>query len=114
MRTSATTPRWFTTQKWWSRETGGLSADEIADLNDIETMEALEFYSRETTPLLLQKSKRDEHEKWDLAQEAWTEYMALPNETKSIISFGRFCQNNRWSHQNKPRLDAETEQSCAK
>jgi hypothetical protein len=53
------TPRWFKTGKWWSRETGGLTDDFIAEMTDDEVLEAIEFYGKPDSPLMLPSSNRD-------------------------------------------------------
>jgi hypothetical protein len=56
------TPRWFKTGKWWSRETGGLDADFVATLTNDELTEAMEFYGTTELPIVLPKSHRQEIE----------------------------------------------------
>lgn len=53
------TPRWFESGKWWSRETGGLDPDFIAEMTIPEISEAIEFYGTTNEPLMLPKSNRD-------------------------------------------------------
>jgi hypothetical protein len=54
-----TTPRFFKTGRYWSRETGGFSEDEISTLTTNEIVEALEFYSRSDVKFLNTKEKHD-------------------------------------------------------
>ena len=54
------TPRWFKTGKWWSRETGGLDADFVAEMTAEEIQEAVDFYGSTELPLMLPKSHRAE------------------------------------------------------
>ena len=54
------TPRWFKTGKWWSRETGGLDADFVAEMTADEIQEAVDFYGSTELPLMLPKSHRAE------------------------------------------------------
>jgi hypothetical protein len=53
------TPRWFKSGKWWSRETGGLDADFVATLTADEIQEAVEFYGKTELPLMLPRSHRE-------------------------------------------------------
>jgi hypothetical protein len=54
------TPRRFKTGKWWSRETGGLDADFVAEMTAGEIQEAVDFYGSTELPLMLPKSHRAE------------------------------------------------------
>lgn len=54
------TPRWFKTGKWWSRETGGLDPEFVAEMTTDEIQEAIDFYGTTELPLMLPKSHRAE------------------------------------------------------
>jgi hypothetical protein len=54
------TPRWFKTGKWWSRETGGLDPEFVAEMTADEIQEAIDFYGTTELPLMLPKSHRAE------------------------------------------------------
>jgi multidrug efflux pump subunit AcrA (membrane-fusion protein) len=54
------TPHWFKTGKWWSRETGGLDADFVAEMTADEILEAFDFYGSTELPLMLPRSHRAE------------------------------------------------------
>jgi hypothetical protein len=50
------TPRWFRTGKWWSRETGGLDPEFVAEMTADEISEAVDFYGKTELPLMLPRS----------------------------------------------------------
>ena len=54
------TPRWFKTGKWWSRETGGLDSEFVAEMTADEIQEAIDFYGTTELPLMLPKLHRAE------------------------------------------------------
>lgn len=56
------TPRWFSTGKWWSRETGGLDAEFVTEMTTDEIIEAVDFYGKTELPLMLPRSNRDIHD----------------------------------------------------
>lgn len=47
------TPRWFKTGKYWSRETGAIDPKFVAEMTVEEIQEGLEFYGRTELPLML-------------------------------------------------------------
>jgi hypothetical protein len=63
---STCTPRWFKTGKWWSRETGGLDPEFVAEMTDGEILETLDFYGATELPLMLPKSRRAEIDDGDI------------------------------------------------
>jgi hypothetical protein len=59
---TACTPRFFRTGKWWSRETGGLEPDFVTEMTADEIEECVNFYGKTEMQLMLPKSKRHEIE----------------------------------------------------
>lgn len=57
---ATTTPRWFESGKWWSRETGGLDVEFVTEMTSGEILEATEFYGKTELPLMLPRSRRAE------------------------------------------------------
>lgn len=103
------TPRWFKTGKWWSRERGGFDHDEINDLTQDELIEAFEFYCDTDLPFLLRSSMRDELQSFEAAKCLWYRYEALSEQEKYVMTFPQFCGCARADY--KSKLKNEIEQS---
>lgn len=89
------TPRWFRSGKWWSRETGGLEPEFIAEMTDDEIVEAVEFYANTELPLMLPSSNRNSLAGYDLAQILWSRYEKLTDEERAGRTFPQYVGDER-------------------
>jgi hypothetical protein len=103
------TPRWFKTGKWWSRETGGFTQEEIETLTKDEILEAFEFYCNTELPFLMKSSMREGVTGFEMAKTLWYKYAALTESERLAISFPQFCGNSRKTF--KENLKKEIEYS---
>jgi hypothetical protein len=83
------TPRYFESGKWWSRETGNLDAEFVSEMTNEEKIEAVDFYSTTELPFMAKPSMRDEVAGFDAAKNLWYQYESYPD--RATVSFPQFC-----------------------
>jgi len=112
--TRYTTPRFFKSGKWWSRETGNFSQDDLDGLTRDELIEAFEFYCDTDLPFLAKSSMRDELAGFESAKILWYRYEAITESERSSISFPQFCGQARKEYKENLKKEIEYSEKIAK
>ena len=105
--TKYATPRYFKTGKWWSRETGNFSQNDLDGMTKEEIFEAFEFYCDTDLPFLARPSMRDQVAQFETAKCLWYRYEALPESDRSAMSFPQFCGQARKEFKNGLKKEIE-------